>query len=140
MGWLRKDRPALQLSRLEALACIPVKNRHVREQRLDSGEVVVLYPVTARPWMATLTRWLGVRATAPRTAKLQLDRLGSGVWGMLDGRTPLRRIAAAFAATHRLERKEAEVAVSQFVRELGRRGVIGLRRDSAPGGPPVKKP
>lgn len=140
MGWLRKDRPALQLSRLEALACIPVKNRHVREQRLDSGEVVVLYPLTARPWMATLARWLGVRSTAPRTAKLQLDPLGSGVWGMFDGRTSLRRIAAAFAAMHRLERKEAEVAVSQFVRELGRRGVIGLRRDSAPEGSPVKRP
>jgi hypothetical protein len=52
---------------------------------------------------------------------------------MLDGRTPLRRIAAAFAETHRLERKEAEVATAQFIRELGRRGLIGLRRDSAAG-------
>jgi hypothetical protein len=133
MGWLTKDRSAPQQSRSEALACIPVKNRHVREQRLDNGVVVVLYPVTVRSWMATLARWLGVRAAPPRTAKLQLDRLGSGVWGMLDGRTSLRRIAAAFAETHRLERKEAEVAVSQFIRELGRRGLIGLRPDSAAG-------
>jgi hypothetical protein len=54
MGWLTKDRSVAKQSRSEALACIPVKNRHVREQRLDSGELVVLYPVTVRPWMALL--------------------------------------------------------------------------------------
>jgi hypothetical protein len=134
MGWLTKKDSAPRPSRSEALACVPVKNRHVSEQRLDSGEVVVLYPVAVRPWMAAAARWLGAGASPPRTAKLQLDRLGSYVWGMLDGQTSLRRIAAAFAAEHRLERKEAEVAVTQFIRELGRRGLVGLRGDSAPRG------
>ena len=46
MGWLSKDRAAPeQPTRREALDCIPVKNRHAREQRLDNGDVVVLYPV-----------------------------------------------------------------------------------------------
>jgi hypothetical protein len=119
-------------TRREALACIPVKNRHVSEQRLESGDLVVLYPVTVRPWMATLAGWLGAGASPPRTAKLQLDRLGSAVWAMVDGRTSLRGIAAAFAESHRLERQEAEVAVAQFIRELGRRGLVGLRSDSSP--------
>jgi hypothetical protein len=96
---------APQQTRSEALTCIPVKNRHVREQRLENGDVVVLYPMTARPWMAALARWLGAGDAPPRTARLQLDRLGSGVWGMLDGQTSLRRIAAAFAEAHQLERK-----------------------------------
>jgi hypothetical protein len=46
---------------------------------------------------------------------------------MLDGRTPVWKIAAEFAREHQLEPTEAEVAVSQFVRELGRRGLLGLR-------------
>jgi hypothetical protein len=116
------------LSRREALACIPVKNRNVREQCLENGDVVVVYPMMVRPWMESLARWLGADATPPRTAKLQLDRLGSAVWAMLDGQTSLQRIAAVFSETHRLERKEAEVAVTQFIRELGRRGLIGLRQ------------
>ena len=127
MGWITKKPSPPQLSRGEALGCIPVKSRHVREQRLESGEVLVFYPVTVRPWMAKLARWLGDRDSPPRTAKLQLDHIGSAVWAMLDGQTPLRRIAAAFAEDHRLERKEAEVAVTPFIRELGRRGLIGLR-------------
>lgn len=127
MGWRTKNRLNSNRTRTDALACIPVKNRHVREQPLASGEVLVLYPVAVRPWMARLGRWLGAGDAPPRTGKLQLDRLGSTVWALLDGRTPLRRIAATFAETHRLERREAEVAVSQFIRELGRRGLVGLR-------------
>jgi hypothetical protein len=127
MGWMMKKPEPPLLTRGEALGCIPVKSRHVREQRLESGEVLVFYPVTVRPWMAKLARWLGFGDSPPRTAKLQLDKIGSAVWAMLDGQTPLSRIAAAFAEHHRLERKEAEVAITQFIRELGRRGLIGLR-------------
>jgi len=32
-----------------------------------------------------------------------------------------------FAATHQLEIREAEVSLTQFIRELGRRGLIGMR-------------
>lgn len=134
MGWLTNKPAAPLMNRGAALACVPVKNRHVREERLDSGEVVLHYPVTVRPWMAAVARWLGAGSAPPRTAKLQLDRLGSAVWSMLDGQTTLRRMAAAFAEKHRLERKEAEVAVAQFIRELGRRGLVGLRGESSPGG------
>jgi hypothetical protein len=129
MDWLRKKRSAVMRTRREALACVPVKNRHVREQRLESGETVVVYPITVRPWMGALARWIGTSGSPPRTAKLQLDRLGSAVWALLDGRTSLQGIAAAFAESQRLERKEAEVAVAQFIRELGRRGLVGLRGD-----------
>lgn len=88
---------------------------------------MILYPVTAAPWMERLSKWLGAGAAPARTGKLQLDLLGSRVWAMLDGRTPVWKIAAEFAREHQLEPTEAEVAVSQFVRELGRRGLLGLR-------------
>lgn len=115
------------LTRAEALACIPVKSRQIKEQRLESGEVRILYPRTAPPWMLRWTRWLGYGNPPTRTAKLELDRLGSSVWDMLDGRSSIRTIAASLAAAQRLEPREAEVAVAQFIRELGRRGLIGLR-------------
>jgi hypothetical protein len=127
MEWMTRSKTKPALTRSEALGCIPVKNHHVREQRLESGELVILYPVTARPWIVKFSSWLGAAAAPPRTGKLQLDDLGSTVWAMFDGRASIRAIAAALASKHRLERREAEVAVTQFVRELGRRGLIGLR-------------
>lgn len=88
---------------------------------------MILYPVTVRPWMAKIATWLGAADAPPHTGKLQLDLLGSTVWAMLDGRSSIRAIAATLAEEHRLEPREAEVAVTQFIRELGRRGLIGLR-------------
>ena len=113
--------------REEALGRTPVKYRHLREERTAAGEVVILYPVTARPWIAALARWLGTGAAAPRTGRLQLDAMGSEVWGMLDGRSSLREIAERFAGRHRVGTTEAQTAVAQFVRELGRRGLVALR-------------
>jgi len=126
MGWPRKADRRAHISRADALGCTPVKNRHVRESHLESGEVVVHYPVAVHPWLARLARFLGKAAASPRNGKLQLDALGSAVWEMIDGERSLRRIVAAFAAAHQLEAREAEIAVTQFVRELGRRGLIGL--------------
>jgi hypothetical protein len=126
MGWPGKTSRRVLITREDALGCTPVKNRHVRETHLESGEVVVHYPVEVRPWMARLAGFIGKETVSPRTGKLQLDELGSAVWGMIDGERSLRRIVAAFAASHQLEPKEAEIAVTQFVRELGRRGLVGL--------------
>jgi hypothetical protein len=126
MGWPRRTGRQTLITRADALGCTPVKNRHVRESHLESGEVVVHYPVAVRPWVARLVRFLGKEAASPRDGKLQLDALGSAVWDMIDGERNLRRIVAAFAAAHQLEAREAEIAVTQFVRELGRRGLVGL--------------
>jgi hypothetical protein len=119
--------PAPGLTREQALRCTPAKNSAVRETRLESGEVVLHFPAAMRPWMAALARWLGAGGTEPQMGKLQLDRLGTFVWDLLDGRRSLRQIVAQFAATQRLEAREAEIAVTRFVRELGRRGLVGLR-------------
>lgn len=127
MGWLTKTPKTPRLTREEALNYTPVKNAHVRESRLEGGEILISYPVTLPPLTAALTRWIGAGKAPVRTGKLQLDLLGSAVWNMLDGQTSLRRLAAKFAEAHQLEPREAEVAVTQFIRELGRRGLIGLR-------------
>ncbi len=76
---------------------------------------------------AAMARLFGSGSGPPRRGRLQLDLLGTSVWDQVDGRRSLARLAAGFAAAHRLEAKEAEVAVTRFIRELGRRGLIGLR-------------
>ena len=59
--------------------------------------------------------------------RLQLDNLGTEVWKMIDGKRTVRDIVDAFAETHQLEGREAEMAVTQFLRDLGKRGLIGLQ-------------
>lgn len=121
----RKRRPAL--ARAEALGCIPVRNRAVVEERLENGTLRLSVPVGVRPWIARLAAWLGAPPPEPPRRRIELDRLGTAVWERLDGVATLGEIAAAFAREHRLPAREAEAAVGRFVRELGRRGLVGLR-------------
>jgi hypothetical protein len=115
-----------QISRAEALKCTPVISAHVVEDRLESGEVIIRYPVTIRPFFATLVKRFGGPENYIQTRKLELDKLGSSVWDLVNGKRSVRQLIQIFAETHQLQSREAEVAVTQFIRELGRRGLIGL--------------
>ena len=85
------------------------------------------YPLTARPWIASLAKRLGAPTDRVYTKKLQLDAMGTAVWDLVDGNRSVRRIVRIFAETHRLENREAEVSVTSFIKQLGQRGLLGLR-------------
>ena len=116
-----------ELSREQALGCIPVKSVHVTEERRGADEIIIAYPMMVRAVLSRLLERFGGRPEKVRIKKLQLDELGTEVWEMVDGRRTVREIVADFAAAHRLEPREAEVSVTHFLRMLGQRGLIGLR-------------
>ena len=117
-----------QLSRADALDCIPIRNPMVVESRMDSGEMLLSYTETLRPWFAGILRRMNKASEIRRTRKLQLDILGTGVWDLVDGKSTVMEIIDSFAGIHQLYHKEAEVSVIQFLRELGRRGIIGMKQ------------
>jgi hypothetical protein len=127
MKVFRKKRTDLEINRFEALNCIPVKNLQVQETRGESGLVILSYPVEIRPWIAGWIRRFGGSSDGGRIKKLQLDELGTAVWDLLDGSRSVGQVIQQFTAMQRLYPKEATVAVTLFLRELGRRGLIGLR-------------
>jgi hypothetical protein len=126
MKVFRKKAPASHLSRMEALENTPVKSCQIAELRLESGEVVIEYPLPVRPWIAAVAKRLGGPQNRKQTKKLQLDALGTSVWDLVDGKRSVRMIIQIFAKSHRLENREAEVSVTSFIRQLGQRGLLGL--------------
>lgn len=122
-----RKKPSAGLSRTDALNCRPIKNAEIDEVVLETGELLLAYPIKVRPWASTLLRRFGRGGEPTSKKKLQLDALGTSVWNMLDGRRTVRQVVRMFSRKHQLHPKEAEVAVTQFIRELGRRGVIGLK-------------
>jgi len=127
MRVFRKKRTGTEISRSEALNCIPVKNIQAQETRGETGLVLLCYPVETRPWIAGWIRRFGGASDGARLKKLQLDALGTAVWDLLDGRRTVGQVIQGFTAMQRLHPKEANVAVTLFLRELGKRGLIGLR-------------
>jgi len=127
MRFIRKKSKGLAITRAQALGSTPVKNNDVTETRSESGEVLLTYPVEMRPWIAGMAKWLG-RPTDPiQEKKVQLDLLGTSVWDQVDDKRSIREIIQEFVRKHQLHPKEAEVAVTQFLRNLGKRGLKGIK-------------
>ena len=127
MAAMRKPSPDA-LNRTAALGYVPVKNSRIITRRMENGLVRITYPATQNTWVAKLAK-IFVRTTPDRVfvRKLELDPLGTSVWHMIDGRQSVQEIIRHFAAAQQLGPREAEVSVTQFLRELGRRGIIGMR-------------
>lgn len=126
MGIFRKKRPVPQLSREDALNCIPVKSAAIQAAQTPEGMVRLRYPLVLKPWIAELAqRFSGARYTPP-SRQLELDELGSLTWDLIDGKRTVREIVRQFSSQTQVHPKEAEAAVTRFLRELGRRGIVGM--------------
>ena len=122
-----KDTAGGSLSRLAALACIPVKNPQVEEEQFDNGEIRLSYQVQVRPWFQGLFKKIANRESDIINRKLQLDALGRSVWQMVDGRRSVKEIIDIFQTDHQLNVREAELSVTAFLKELGKRGLVLMK-------------
>jgi hypothetical protein len=127
MALFKKQHEHPKISRERALSCKPVKNIQVTETRLEAGTMMLTYPVGTRPWVAALIRRFSGALQKPVTKKLELDTLGSAVWNLLDGNRTVKQVIREFSKTYQLHSAEAEMSVTQFLRQLGKRGLIGFR-------------
>ncbi len=128
MGLFTKRRRRIAITRDAALQCVPVKNRAVREIRLANGTLQLTYPLRFKPWLAEIRRRFGPTEAAPPEKHLELDELGTLTWELMDGELRFSEIVRRFSRRTRVHPKEAEAAVAQFIRELGKRGLIGLKQ------------
>lgn len=117
------------VSRTESLLCIPVRNPLVEEERQSTGIVMLSYPEPVKPWFSGILGRITKESETRRIKKLQLDALGTSAWDLMDGKSSVKDIIASFAKAHKLYPKEAEISVVQFLRELGRRQIIGMKQD-----------
>lgn len=114
------------LTRRQAMALAPCRNADVTESETDSGLVRLSLPVAVRPALATLAKRLGLWDGGVLRKTVELDAMGSMVWRLIDGRRSVGDIAAQLAERYHLDNREAQLAVTAFLRQLGRRGAVGL--------------
>ncbi len=114
------------LDRLQALACTPIRNPEVSEESNADG-TLLRYPVEVKPWFQSIFKRLSSRDSNIIIRRLQLDPLGSSVWQMVDNKKTVAEIAEAFRKTHQLGTREAELSVTSFLKDLGKRGLIAMR-------------
>ena len=111
-----------KISREAMLGSKPIRNELVHWERDDSGEVLI-----------TLTRQAGWKINllakifyVPKERKIALDEIVSEVWEMCDGKHTVDRMIRKLAETHRLNQREAEVALTTCLKQLGKKRLIGF--------------
>ena len=125
----KKSAPPKQkpLTRTESLACIPQKSRTVTCEIQENGDVLLEYPLQIKPFFLQLTERYFKKKQMDMTKKLELDQMGSMVWGMVDGESDVKTLIKQFASETGISLQESELSVTTFFRELGRRGLILMR-------------
>lgn len=119
--------PKDKLSREHSLSMRPARSKLVKEEALEGGLKRLTYLCAYKPWFAGLAKRMGAWDGRPLERKLELDELGAFCWDLIDGDRTVREMARILAERFGLPAREAELAVAAFLRELGKRGVIGVR-------------
>lgn len=117
------DKTSPKLSRAESLACIPSRLPSIAETE-HNGSVRLEYPLQLRPFFLQLAKKFVNQAEKPLTKKIELDAYGRMVWERIDGTRDVAAIIRDFAGKSGLSLHDAEISVTAFLRELGRRGLI----------------
>jgi len=116
------------LSREQSLGSIPLRNEAIEVVPTEDGSVRLIIPRRETRWVKALSRLF----TIPERRPLTLDEIGSFVWNLCDGQHTVRQIVKALCGRYRLHRKEAEVSVVTYLRQLAKRGIIGIAVARAP--------
>ncbi|HPT96581.1 MAG TPA: PqqD family protein [Armatimonadota bacterium] len=119
--WRRKKQP--QLTREQVLHSRPLRNSLLEWTDTADGKVMITIP-RREDWVGKMVALL---FHVPKTRQLVLDdEVGSSVWRICDGEHTIKDIVEFLCKTYKLTRKEAEVSATEFLRQLGRRRLIGF--------------
>ncbi|MBC8136084.1 MAG: PqqD family protein [Fibrella sp.] len=120
-----------KVTREQMLAVRPMRHPKIewaREPRKSDEVNVALLriPRLRGKWADFVAKWLQV----PDYKKVELDEIGSDVWEMCNGSSNVEAIAKAIGASYRLNRRQAEVSVTAYLKMLAERRLIALRSAS----------
>jgi len=117
-----KKPPDLGLKRENILEAIPLRNATIKWEENDEGEVSIVIPPKDKTWVKIITKIFMI----PGKRVVVLDEIGSFVWMQCDGEHTIKDIINSLTGKYRLTRKEAEVSLINYMRTLGKRGMLGF--------------
>jgi len=117
----RKKPPTI--SREQMLGSRVAPNTGLRVTRDDRGLVTLGVPMQPSP----LLRWfpkLAKRSLGDR--RIQLDEVGSFVWDMCNGKTPVLEMIEKLSDRYKMNPKESAVALTSYLSTLTKKGLVSM--------------
>ena len=117
-----RKKPPVVLNRTQATAARPMRNPALAHHINDEGYVVVTLP-RREDTTGKLLSWVFM---VPESRPIVLDEIGTLIWGLCDGKHSFADLSAALAEKYSITAREAEVSLAEFLRSLGKRGMIAF--------------
>ena len=111
------------LTREQSMGSMPIRNPMLKVTTDDDGIVHLSIPRKDTWWVKLLSKMFYV----PKRRKIALDELGSFVWTLCDSETTVRSLIDKFCGKYKLNRKEAEISMVTYLRQLAKKGLIGIQ-------------
>ncbi|MGC9320164.1 MAG: PqqD family protein, partial [Armatimonadota bacterium] len=119
VGLRKKQMP---LSRDQAFEARPVRNPRLKWRINDEDFVEVIIP----RGQDLFSRAMGFLFFVPKSRPVVLDEVGTRVWDLCDGENTVDEIIRELCSEYKLARREVEVSLTEFLRTLGKRGMVGF--------------
>jgi hypothetical protein len=116
-----KKRPP-NIGRENVMQSIPLRNTVIKWEMDDKNEVSLVIPQKDKLWVKITSRIFMI----PDKRVVVLDEVGSFVWTLCDGKNSVEHIVKRLCNKYNLTRKEAEVSLLTYMRQLGKRGFVGF--------------
>lgn len=115
--------PQPRITTGQYLAAMPMVNHAATRTPTAEGGTLVEVPIP-RPWyLVPPISWILPFSGCRR---IELDKLGTAVLQLCDGRRSVEKVIEKFAADQKLTFRESQLSVTQFLRMLTERGVIAV--------------
>ncbi len=122
---LRLRKPQAQLTREQAMGAYPVRNPALQWKVTEEGNVIVVL-LRRGDIQGKALGWLFM---VPESKPIELDEVGTDVWHCCDGDHTVAEVVALLAEKYKLNKREVEVSLTEYLRTLGKRGMIGFMVD-----------
>jgi len=117
-----KQKSQLPLTREQAFEARPVRNPALKWRVNDEDFVEVIVPRRKD----LFGRAMGFLFFVPESRPIILDEVGTRVWHLCDGEHTVQDIVRALSADYKLQRREVEASLTEYLRTLGKKGMIGF--------------
>jgi hypothetical protein len=114
----------------DMLVAVPVKNIEADAKRDEAKRIRVSVRTIKPRYMIPPLTWI-IPYSKSRTAIL--DKLGTEIWDLCDGKRSVERVTELFAERHRLTFHEARVSVTEYIKMLVQRGALAILTESGEG-------
>jgi len=112
----------LHLTRTDSLSAKPVRNPLVGTRIDANGELVLSVPMKRN----LKTRLISTFFLVPKNREIILDETGRRIWEKCNGKNTVIQMIESLIADYKLNRKEAEVSLIEYLRMLSSRGLVAL--------------